>query len=363
MCFESYQKNIKEDKYYKIPYEHEKEVIITDNHSNNNHAGREATYQNIIKINWYWYGMMDDIKKFISSCPNCNNSGKYKKLKAKKKIIVENGPHFRYVADLWYLPKEIANSVGYKYILDIVDHFSKWYYGYLLKTKEAEEILKKIEIFIESFGKPKILQTDNGKEFDNQYLKNYCEDNGIKLIHSSPYHPQTNGAVEVTHKEIQKYIFNEYLKDSSDFNIEDALFKIIKIHNNKMHTTTKRNPKDIRDIEDEIEINKIKEEIIRTLERKNKNIDVIDTAKYYVLDSYNLVISKNNIIKGQKKKKEKKPKKVIKIPVSILMEADEDDHYWIEIKKNINLFKDGEFYVIKIDLLEEVSSELWHNLL
>ena len=130
-----------------------------------------------------------------------------------------------------------------------------------------------------------------------------------------------------------------------------------------MHTTTKRNPKDIRDIEDEFEINKIKEEIIRTLERKNKNIDVIDTAKYYVLDSYNLVISKNNIIKGQKKKKEKKPKKVIKIPVSILMEADEDDHYWIEIKKSVNLFKDGEFYVIKIDLLEEVSSELWHNLL
>ena len=45
------------------------------------------------------------------------------------------------------------------------------------------------------------------------------------------------------------------------------------------------------------------------------------------------------------------------------MEADIDEHYWIEIKKNVNKFKDGEFYVIKIDLLEEVSSELWNNLL
>ena len=57
----------------------------------------------------------------------------------------------------------------------------------------------------------KILQVDNDKEFDNQYIKQYCIEYDIKLILSSLYHPQTNGSVEVTHKEIQKYIFNEYL--------------------------------------------------------------------------------------------------------------------------------------------------------
>ena len=46
---------------------------------------------------------------------------------------------------------------------------------------------------------PKILQTDNGKRIDNQYIKYYCIENDIKSIHSSPYHPQTNGSVEVTH--------------------------------------------------------------------------------------------------------------------------------------------------------------------
>ena len=35
----------------------------------------------------------------------------------------------------------------------------------------------------------------------------------IKLINSSPYHPQTNGASEVTHKEIQKYICNEFISN------------------------------------------------------------------------------------------------------------------------------------------------------
>ena len=58
----------------------------------------------------------------------------------------------------------------------------------------------------ESFGKPVIFQTDDGKEFDDQFLKIYCADNDIKLINSSPYHSKTNDTVEVTQKEIQKYI-------------------------------------------------------------------------------------------------------------------------------------------------------------
>ena len=97
---------------------------------------------------------------------------------------------------------------------------------------------------MENFGMPKILQTDNGKEFDIQYIKYYCVEYDIKLIHSSLYHPQTNGSIEVTHKEIQKYIFNEYLKKKEKFNIEDSLFNIINIYNNNQHNTTKRIPKE-----------------------------------------------------------------------------------------------------------------------
>ena len=349
--------------YYKIPYEHEKEIIINDFHSKYNHAGRDSTYNYIINEKWYWLGIIDDIKNFIHTCPNCSNQNKFKKLKGKIKIIIENGPHYRYVADIWYLPKEIADKVDYKYILDIVDHFSKWYYGYLLYSKDGEEILKNIEKYIESFGKPAIIQTDNGKEFDNQFLKTYCIDNDIKLIHSSPYHPQTNGAVEVTHKEIQKYIFNEYIKNKNNFKIDDALFNIIKIHNNKIHTTTKRSPKEIRDLTDENEINLIKKEIFNTLEKKNKNKDIIEFDKFYVIDETNVIISNNKIIKIKKKKKKNKMKSLSKIPVTVLTQSNGDEDYLIEIKKTVNDFIEGKVFEIGIDLLEEVNEELWNNLL
>ena len=57
------------------------------------------------------------------------------------------------------------------------------------------------------------------------------KNNNIRLIHSSPYHPQTNGVYEAVHKEIRKYIYNEFI-NNEEFNIEDSLFNITKIHNN-----------------------------------------------------------------------------------------------------------------------------------
>ena len=74
--------------YYRIPYSHEKDVIINEYHSKFNHSGRDATYNNIIGKKWYWYGMIKDIQIFINKCPNCTNVNKFKKLKGKKKIIL-----------------------------------------------------------------------------------------------------------------------------------------------------------------------------------------------------------------------------------------------------------------------------------
>ena len=143
--------------------------------------------------------MNNDIRNQLKLCLQCCNPKNFIKLKKKNKIILDNRPHYRYVADIWYLNTRIVTETGYKYILVSIDHFSKWYGGYFLKTKTAEEVLKNIDIFMENFGYPKILQVDNGTEFTNSLLDNYCKSNNIKLIHYTSYHPQTNGVCEAVH--------------------------------------------------------------------------------------------------------------------------------------------------------------------
>ena len=57
-------------------------------------------------------------------------------------------------------------------------------------------------------------------------------------------------------------------------------FNIIKIHNNKQHSTTKLIPKENRDLTDQREIDIIKQEIIKTMKKK-ANADEIQYDKLY----------------------------------------------------------------------------------
>ena len=50
--------------------------------------------------------------------------------------------------DIWYLPKDISKASGYSYILDVIDHFSKWLYSFPLKEKAAKEILSNFRKYI-----------------------------------------------------------------------------------------------------------------------------------------------------------------------------------------------------------------------
>ena len=112
------------NKYYKIPYKHEVNILINENYANFIHCGRESTFNNMIKNNWYWYRIAKEIQNIINNCPFWNNFKKFDELKGKIKIIIENGPHYRYVTDIWHLPKEIVQKTEFKYILDIVGNFS-----------------------------------------------------------------------------------------------------------------------------------------------------------------------------------------------------------------------------------------------
>ena len=56
------------------------------------------------------------------------------------------------------------------------------------------------------YGIPRVLVSDNGKQFDNGAFGDFCTELGIKNHYSSPAHPQANGQVEVTNRTLLKII-------------------------------------------------------------------------------------------------------------------------------------------------------------
>ena len=99
---------------------------------------------------------------------------------------------------------------GYRYILTVIDIFSQYIWLRPLKSKQSQEIAKHLAEIYTEHGPPKIMQHDQGKEFKGSVQK-LMEKYQIKVIQSSPYHPQSQGKVERTHRVLRRKIMYDFV--------------------------------------------------------------------------------------------------------------------------------------------------------
>lgn len=93
---------------------------------------------------------------------------------------------------------------GARYILTIIDDFSRYTFVYLLKHRsEAFEKFKKFVTWANNkFSKPiSALQCDRGGELLSHSFKRFLAEKGIL---SSPYTPEQNGLVECKGRSLQE---------------------------------------------------------------------------------------------------------------------------------------------------------------
>ncbi|KAK3015896.1 hypothetical protein RJ639_007632 [Escallonia herrerae] len=83
------------------------------------------------------------------------------------------------------------------FVIVDIDYFTKWTEAEPLATITASKCK---EFFWKNvvcrFGVPKVLITDNGKQFDNSNFRSFCEGLSIDLRFTSVAHPQSNGQTE-----------------------------------------------------------------------------------------------------------------------------------------------------------------------
>ena len=97
-------------------------------------------------------------------------------------------------------------SNGHEYILVAVDYFTKWVEAASYKVLNSKKVSQFIQTnIICRYGVPFEVISDNGSHFQDAVAKLFREYN-IKHHKSSPYRPQTNGAVEAANKTIGKIL-------------------------------------------------------------------------------------------------------------------------------------------------------------
>ena len=347
------------DKAYKeyfIAYQIEKNQIIKRLHEQTLHKGEIALYELIKQQNYWWTNIYKDVKNYINNCEICQQLHKNKGRKPEIKQIISKGPRERYVVDLVDITDNIDdNKREFRYIMNIIDHYSKLVGSYLVRKKTAKEILNHINNFISLYGEPGILQCDHGKEFDNNELKEYCKCKNIKLIYSGVRHPTTNGVVEAVHKDIVSSLTAEKLKNNKNYDLNFSISNAVRAHNHNIHSVTKYSPEylfynNTEELSKEIEEKMKKSQMHRAKEKNpiNKNSKVLISSRY-VRKGTNL-----NIKFGKTGKR--------LIPGIVVGEGS-GNTYPISISLNYNdLIKDV-VYNIDFRLVKEVNDNVYNSVL
>ena len=105
-------------------------------------------------------------------------------------------------ADLIDMIMYAGYNKNYKYILTVVDIFSRYAWVQPLKSKNQKEVTS---AFQKLNLKPRYLQVDQGKEFYNKEFKQYLNSNKIKLF--SVYNERKASIFERFNRTIKEKLF------------------------------------------------------------------------------------------------------------------------------------------------------------
>lgn len=168
------------------------------------HFGAEKILPGIRQRFW-WHGLARDVKSFCRACVSCAratpfNSGRLGQLKP----IESEGPWHTVAMDLaGPFPLGDENE---RFVLVIMDHFTKYVILIALRSKRASLIARKVHKRLLSFvGCPRTIITDNGTEFKAEFDA-LCTENSIHHACVLPYHQQANGLVERYMQSLNKMV-------------------------------------------------------------------------------------------------------------------------------------------------------------
>ena len=191
------------------------------------HPGAKATTMHI-KRYFHWKNIISCVQSYCDNCAACIKTraqrGKVPGLLTN--LPMPKGPFYRIHADTI---KGLPVSKGYRYILLVMDSFTKFIFTHPLRTMHPLSVIEGLTLIFTRFGQPHSFTADNGSEFHCAEVTSFLQLWGVQWYFPSPYNPQANGQAEAGVKIISRRLRTTLaeLKDSNPIKFADNKWSII----------------------------------------------------------------------------------------------------------------------------------------
>ncbi len=203
-----------------LPKERRNQVLLLA-HSvlGSGHFGHHKTHARLVPY-FTWPGMRKDVNDHCRSCEECQKASPNTNSRTPLvPLPVVNEPFNIMAMDIvGPLP---TTPRGHKYLLTAMCLHTKYPEAITLKRVDTEAVVEALMEIVSRHGIPHTLLTDQGSVFMSGVVKSLCKTLGIVRMRTSPYHPQTDGALERWHAclkgmikraQVQKREWDVYLK-------------------------------------------------------------------------------------------------------------------------------------------------------
>ena len=159
----------------------------------------------------------------------------------KRRVIVHNVDDI-WCSDLVDMQKLSKWNKGYKYLLTVLDLFSKYGWIVPLKTKTGLEVSKAFESIFKK-AKPKKLWVDKGKEYYNKNVLDLLAKNNIEIY--STENEEKSSVCERWNRTIKEKMYKRFTIQNNTVYI-DILPKILASYNNSKNRSIGMTPNQAR---------------------------------------------------------------------------------------------------------------------
>lgn len=205
----------------------------------------------------------------------------------RRRRIIIKGLHDLYQADLVEMIPFAKENKGYRYILVVIDAFSKFVWMRPVKRKTGEAVSNAmVSILRSSKFKPRHLQTDFGKEFYNRRFESVMKQYGIN--HYSVYSNKKAAIVERANRTLKSIMWKKFSMQGS-YKWLNLLPEVTKQYNNRTHRTTGMKPIDVT--------KKNEKRLLSTVYRKIKSVN-LKQRKFVVGDHVRISKNREAFAKG-----------------------------------------------------------------
>ncbi|MEL7520061.1 MAG: RNase H-like domain-containing protein, partial [Cyanobacteria bacterium J06553_1] len=211
--------------------------LVKTAHERNGHVGREKLKRLVLPFVFSpnLYLVVADVTR---SCDQCMASKPFTAKVTPPIVKIQTRRPFELLSvDLMELPH---TSSQFRYVLNAVDHHTKWLASRPLKNKTSMTCAVAFESILAGVpGIPESVLSDNGREFTGHPFSELLRHYNINQKFTTPYTPQSNGLVERVNKSLIG-ILTGLCEDPSQW--DKCLSEAVLIYNHTYHQEIRRTP-------------------------------------------------------------------------------------------------------------------------